>query len=138
MTLYPARAGTTLNSTPVATIAGAATLMNSPSGVAIDASGKIYVSNEFGGAPGGFINVYAANPSGGVNATPLAQIFSATLGRASSVAVDTSGEIYVTDPDAPAVDEFAANPSGAVTEAPAGTISGVVCGLQLPEGVAAH
>lgn len=138
VTLYPARVGTTLSSTPLATIVGAATLMNSPSGVAIDSSGKIYVSNEFGGTPGGFINVYAANPSGGVNAAPLAQVFSATLGRISSVAVDTSGEIYVADPDIPAVDEFAANPSGAVTEAPVGTISGTVCGLQLPEGVAAH
>jgi len=64
-----------------------------------------------------------------------AQIFSATLGRASSVAVDTSGEIYVTDPDAPAVDEFAANPSGAVTEAPAGTIRGRFAGSNSPKAL---
>jgi len=58
----------------------------SPEGVAVDASGKIYVANA---GRGSSITVYAANPSGTLNEAPLATITGTNTGLnvASGIAV---------------------------------------------------
>jgi hypothetical protein len=123
--VLPARAGTTLSNTPVATITGAATLLDDPRGVAFDAAGHVYVANQTGPSGPGSITEYAANPAGTTNAAPIAQLTgSATkLENPLGVAIDRNGEIYVSDAES-GILEFAASPSGVLNEAPAGSFAG--------------
>ena len=84
------------NAAPSATISGADTGLGGPNGLALDSSGKLYVSNGSGGSNGtGSVTIYAAGGSG--DAMPIATISSSFTGiiGASSIAVDHSGKIYV-------------------------------------------
>jgi sugar lactone lactonase YvrE len=127
----------TLNETPLATITGSKTGLAEPTGVAIDAAGRIYVTNAVGGAGNGSITVYAANPSGTLNEAPLATIYGIFIGlnNPSGVALDASGKIYVANNalagsgGIPSITVYAANPSGMLVEAPLATISGGATGL---------
>ncbi len=88
--------GSSGNSAPSATIAGTNTGLSGPEGIALDAAGRIYVANLVGGSSGtGSITVYPSGSSG--NAAPAVTIAGAltALQGPQSVAVDTSGNIYV-------------------------------------------
>ena len=137
----------TLNEAPIATIAGNNTGLQSPQGIAVDASGRIYVANDVpnsglqGGDPGiliagGYITVYAANPHGVLNEAPLATLTPAVAtsgvlpGFPAAVAIDASGKIYLATGDFGAggggtVAVYAANPSGTFTGTPLGTVNTV-------------
>jgi hypothetical protein len=137
----------TINEAPIAIIAGSNTGLQNPQGIAIDASGRIYVANdvpnsgETGGDPGvliagGYITVYAADPHGVLNEAPLARLTPAVLGVGvlpgfpAALAIDASGMIYLASGDFGAggggsVSVYAANPSGAFTGTPLGTVNTV-------------
>jgi sugar lactone lactonase YvrE len=72
-------AGATGNATPTATIAGSNTRLTGPAGIAVDAAGRLYVTN-FGsnGISVDSITVYAASATG--NATPTATIAGSNTG----------------------------------------------------------
>jgi 6-phosphogluconolactonase (cycloisomerase 2 family) len=132
VTVYAANPTGTLNEAPLATITGSNTGLSGPWGVALDASGKIYVVNNFGSS----VTVYAANPSGTVDEAPLATIAGNNTGLdgPTGVAVDASGKIYVVNNTSATVTIYAANPSGTLNEAPLATITG----LSNPAGIAVH
>jgi hypothetical protein len=130
--VYAPNPSGTLNETPLATITGSNTGLLEPQGIALDASGRIYVANDFPNAPGaaagilspgGTVTVYAANPSGTLNEAPLATLTIvpaamglSALGFPAGVAVDAGGKIYVANSDVGigggGLEVFAANPSG--------------------------
>ncbi|MBJ6762284.1 hypothetical protein JGU66_16060 [Myxococcaceae bacterium JPH2] len=78
---------------------GTAASFNSPSGVAVDASGNVYVADSFNGmirkiTPAGMVSTMAGSTTpGNTNATGTAASFRGPLG----VAVDASGNVYVAD-----------------------------------------
>ena len=134
--VFAANPSGTLNETPLATITGSSTELNHPYGIAVDASGKIYVANQQAAAKS--VTVYAANPSGTVNETPVASIAGSNTGlvNPAGLAIDASGKIYVADYGSDSVFIFAANPTGTVNAAPLATIAGSHTGLNAPQGVA--
>ena len=85
-------AGSSGDVAPVAEIAGDATKLSSPSGLAVDSSGNIYVANDGSDS----ITVYSPGSTG--NATPAKTISgsSTQLDRPGGVAVDSKGNIYAT------------------------------------------
>lgn len=137
ITIYAPNPTGMLNELPIAQINGTSTGLASPFGVAVDASGKIYVANKLGGDGSGSITVYAANPSGTVNATPLATITGSNTGLngPTAIALDASGKIYVASFTG-AVTVYPANPSGMLNEAPLATITGANTQLTSPYGIA--
>lgn len=139
VTVYPANTqGGNITGVPVATISGAGSLLSCPHGVALDASGKIYVANT---CTNESVTVYAANPQGS-NFTLLATISGAASGLSNphGIALDASGKIYVANHDnpnnlPPTVTVYAANPQGSNFTLLA-TISGAASGLSNPNGIA--
>jgi hypothetical protein len=127
--VFPVNPSGTLNETPLATIAGANTDLDYAAGVAVNASGKIYVTNDVYLYTFGYITVYAANPFGTLNEAPVATISGSNTGLVApaEIAVDASGKIYVADGNSIYV--YAANPSGTLNEAPLATITGSNTGL---------
>jgi sugar lactone lactonase YvrE len=142
--VYAANPSGTLNEAPLATIAGSNTGLNQPQGIAVDAGGRIYVANDISNvagagilSAGGYITVYAANPSGTLNEAPLATITQAVAqtggvlpGFPTAITLDSSGRIYLATGDYGAggggtVLIFPANPSGTTTQTPIGTINTV-------------
>jgi hypothetical protein len=87
--VYVYAAGSTGNASPLQTISGSNTGLSSPTSIAIDASGRIYVSNDPNGLAQGAssINVFAAGATG--NATPLATIVgpNTTLNNPAQIAI---------------------------------------------------
>jgi hypothetical protein len=132
--VYPARSGSMLSSTPIATIqggVGSTSGIIEPNGIAVDASGRIYVTSRiYGQTPNQAgqpaIAVFAANPSGTNSESAIAVIegSNTTLHSPNAVALDRNGDIYVIDDysSADRVLEFPANPNGGVNEAPHGTL----------------
>jgi len=124
------------NVAPIRRIAGAATTINTISGIALDGSGNIYVSSFTGsddpsqGLYVGSILVFSSNANGDV--APVRTISgSATMLHAiGSVKVDSAGNIFVTSDNVssifatPAILKFAPNANGNV--APIATITSSV------------
>jgi sugar lactone lactonase YvrE len=113
-------------STPIATIGGNLTTLSEPEGVAVDASGKIYVADQNG------VKIFAANTSANLNESPIATIGGGATGLYScwGIALDTSGKIYVVNQfgNYGSFSVFAPNPSGSVTTAPVASVRGVTIG----------
>ncbi|MGH7813814.1 MAG: choice-of-anchor D domain-containing protein [Candidatus Binataceae bacterium] len=136
VTSYPL--GSNGNSAPIATISGAATGLDSLQGVAVDSGGKIYATNcgtacSGSGNPAS-VTVYPAGSNG--NTAPGATISGAATGLNSpfGIALDSSGNIYVTNYGATSVTIYPAGSNGNVT--PGATISGAVTELNGPGGIA--
>jgi len=93
------RAGSNGDVPPVATISGDKTGLVTPNGIAVDASGKIYVTND-GSAfsrDADSVTVYPANAQG--NIAPIATISSDGIRDPRGIAVNSAGKIYVTNND---------------------------------------
>ncbi|MGD0120114.1 MAG: beta-propeller fold lactonase family protein, partial [Candidatus Binatus sp.] len=152
ITVYPPLATSTglLNEAPVASIAGSKTLLDSPTGVAVDSQGNIYVANEEGGPvvrhernDRGRVTVYAAGSDG--NVAPIATISGAATGLSYpiGIALDSSGNVYVGNAETA---NAGSNPSSAsITVYPAGShgnaapidvIAGENTDLDYPQGIA--
>jgi hypothetical protein len=133
-------AGSNGNATPAATITGTSTGLANPTGIALDTSGNIYVSNAdsaLGGTDS--ITVYPAGSNG--NATPSATISGASTGLLvpSGIALDSSGNMYVTNPGSQVggADSITVYPAGSNGNAtPSATISGTSTALDSPGGIA--
>lgn len=120
---------------PEYTISGADTGLGHPDDIIVGFDGKIYATNGFGG-PVNSITVYAPGAEG--DATPLQDITGANtdFGLPDDLAVDSSGNMFITDSEAtvgPAVLEFAAGATGDV--APTAVITGPDTTFSVPEGV---
>jgi hypothetical protein len=119
----------------ISSITGSATALNLPDGLALDATGKLIVSNA--GSPAS-ITVFPASavPSGG-NVAPAATITGATtkLAAPGQMALNgsagSSGELYVADTSLPGVLTYLniGAATGTMNVAPARTITGSSTGL---------
>ena len=134
----PAPTPTPLNLSPKFTISGAATGIVTPTSVALDSSGNIYVSDQgnpnLGVAPS--ILVFSSGPSGSVSPVPIRKITgSATLLLApTDVKVDSTGKIYVADSTASGagvIYVYAATANGNVAPSATLTSPGAINGLAL-------
>src|SRR5208283_2535511 len=130
-------AGASDNATPIATIAGANTMLSGPVGVAVDpTTGNIYVGNEGNGTPGGVV-IYSPG-SGNRNVAPIASISGTNTGISSAqgVALDSDLNIYVVH-DGSSVSEFAplGSSTGNLNEKPIADITGYNTGLSGADGI---
>ena len=136
ITVYSARTAGTQNLAPLGTIFGSSTGLDFPSGIALDASDRIFTTS---GATG-TIQGFAQNPTPNDNEAPFATISDADRDlEANAVALDAAGRIYTTDPggtgDPDSVAVYAANPSGTLTETPIVTITGAATNLNRPAAI---
>ena len=138
ITKFPA--GSSGDVAPVAKITGAATKLSSPSGIAVDSSGNIYVANE--GSNNGeldSITVYSAGSRGNAAPAKIIAGSSTKLDRPGGVAVDSKGNIYATSFGAEgnssvAILVYAKDSAGNV--APSESIDGDCALLSCPGGIA--
>ena len=126
------------NPPPIATIRGGNTRLEWPEGIALDASGKIYVANS-GFAPdfAGSITVYATGADGHV--APFATISGAKTGLrdCSAIALDPSGRIYVANGGGKFPGSVNVYPAGGHGDiAPIAIIGGPKTKLSSPAGIA--
>ncbi|MGH7813491.1 MAG: SBBP repeat-containing protein, partial [Candidatus Binataceae bacterium] len=127
-------AGTNGDVAPTQSITGANTEMNNPYGLAVDSSGKIYVTN-FG--VGGALLIYAAG-SNGVTVAPIATLSgpSTHLDLPEAVYVDSSGNVYVANRNDFSIAQWtSAHALAGGNLAPDALISGSNTLLALPAGV---
>ena len=129
-------AGANGNVAPEYTISGSKTGLGYPDDIIVGFDGELYVTNGYGG-PVNSITVFAPGAKG--NATPVQDIVGSNteFGLPDDLAVDTSGNMYVTDSEAsvgPAVLKYASGATGNV--APTGALTGPTTTLTVPEGVA--
>ena len=141
----------TLNEAPTAIITGADTGLNYPAGIALDSSGKIYVTNAGSDPSGSSVTVYPpqAGSTGTLNEAPIAMISGANTGLAFSfefpagIALDSSGKIYVAnDQGGPSatgtvtVYSPLGSDTGTLDEMPTATLGNSDTGLYFPVAVA--
>ena len=135
-------AGSKGNVAPIATIVGTKTIdntgLNDPVGLAINSGGDIYVLNSNGGSDNsGSITVYPSDANG--NVAPKAIIANEAKDKRTQfhqpagMALDSAGDIYVTNNSNDTVTIYAAGKFGDV--APKATISGPDTGLNQPHGI---
>lgn len=117
------------NVAPTLDITGNNTHVSAPSGVAVDAAGNVYVSNDLGNA----VYIFSAAENG--NVAPAATISGSntTIQGINGITLDSAGNLWVIDYLSNAVDEFAAGQTGNI--APMRTISGTATQLIQPAGV---
>ncbi|MGH7814006.1 MAG: NHL repeat-containing protein, partial [Candidatus Binataceae bacterium] len=131
--------GATANASPTVTISAPAsgtdnTGLDLPDGIALDSSGNIYVVNNAGGPSNlGSVTIYPAGSSG--NAAPNASIAGNLTGldEAGGIAVDSSGNIYISNEANDSVTVYARGANG--NAAPAITIAGPQTALFSPLGL---
>jgi sugar lactone lactonase YvrE len=136
--VYPA--GSKDNAKPSSSVAGAETGLHDPYGVAVDATGTIYVANFQGGpSMSGSVTSYAPGSTG--DAKPRASIVGPDTGLHDpfGIVVDCKGDIYVANYEGGPVE------AGSITvyrhdsdgnAKPIRTIAGGNTGLRQPHGIA--
>jgi len=135
-------AGSNGNAAPIATITGGNTSLNSPGGIVLDSSGKIYVVDYDNNTSAACVYVYPAlgSSTGLLNESPTATISGSNAGmyQAQAIALDSSGKIYVVDPNISSLFVYPAlgSSTGLLNESPIATISGSNTGLSWPQGIA--
>jgi sugar lactone lactonase YvrE len=80
---------------PIAKISGAATTLNLPAGIALDASSYIYVSNGIAASSSGWIAVFSPNSTGNIAPARVMQGGSTGLNGPAGIALDAAGNLYV-------------------------------------------
>ena len=122
--------GATGDATPIQDISGSNTGLNSPSDVAVDASGNIYVANWGNNS----VTVYAAGATG--NVAPIQDISGSMTGlvRPDGLALNPlNGDIYVASSPGPNGGKITIYPSGSTGNiAPTGKIEGMRTGIYYP------
>jgi len=118
-----------LNEAPIDTITGPDTGLLAPAGIAVDSSGKIYVTDD--GAVS--VIVYPAGSNGDEVPTDTISGGSTGLTTPIGVAVDSKDKIYVADEGAANVFVYSSGSTGDV--APIATIGGSSTGLIAPYGI---
>ena len=123
-------AGSNGNVAPVRMIAGANTGINDPNGIAVDPSGKIYVTNEFAHS----VTVFGAGANG--NATPLQTIVghNTHVNMPTGITLDSSLNVYVNEFKVGQMTVFAPGVNGNVK--PLWRLYGVNSKLHKPRGIA--
>jgi 6-phosphogluconolactonase (cycloisomerase 2 family) len=124
---------------PIGSILGSKTGLNGPVGIALDASGNIYIANKALGIQGNeSVTVYAAGSTG--NVAPIQTIAGTSTGLDNPIqlALDSSSNIYVANYTYPnsgngSLTVYAAGGNGNV--APTETIEGAKTELNLPTGI---
>ena len=133
--VYPA--GSNANAAPIATISGINTGLSFPAGIALDSSGNIYVADY--GAARVFVYPALGSSTGLLNETPTATIsgINPRLTAPFGIALDSSGNIYVTDEFASIVFVYPAlgSSTGMLNESPTAYISGSYTRLSTPIGI---
>jgi len=128
------------NATPTATIAGPDTGLSTPVGIALDASGNIYVANVSGppfvdGGPAGSITEYPAGSNG--DTTPMATISNTVfpgMANPTGIAVDqVSGNIFVVSAGGGVSNVVEYTPGSSGTATPIAIITGSNTGLGTTE-----
>jgi sugar lactone lactonase YvrE len=138
ITVYPAGANGSIS--PIVTIQGENTSLDSPTAITFDSNGNIYVANAGKGGGGhDSITKYAAGSSGDV--APVAEITGAhtQLSSPTGIALDSSGDIYVANqsPTANEPDSITVySPNSAGNAAPIRVISGALTKLSSLSGIA--
>jgi hypothetical protein len=123
--------GATGAATPRATIVGPATGLSSPTGVAVDPKGDVFVSD----AGNNSVTEYTATATD--DAAPIATIAGARTGLDAPSSISYGfGLIWVSDPASNLVEAFSAGSSGNIL--PAETISGAKTKLDHPTTVSAE
>src|SRR5208282_321840 len=122
--------------TPIGILHGDLTMLSFPAGIALDATGNIYVTNDADDLNGDRVTIYPAQSTG--NMTPSAVIVGSNTGLAfpAGIAVDSAGNIYVANAATDAITEFPPGLTGTVNPTPSNTISGPNTGLNTPYGIA--
>jgi hypothetical protein len=125
------------NATPIQTISGGKTGLYSPTGVAIDRKGNIYVSScVLGSGSASSVTVYAKKANGNVAPRRTISGSNTELNGPNGIALDSDGDIYVTQYYSNSVTAYAKGVSGNV--APIRTISGSNTLLDGPAGITVH
>lgn len=120
------------NIAPARVIQGGSTGLSGPAGVALDASGNLYVCNHLGNS----VTIYASGSNG--NVTPARTISGSKTGLNAprGVVIDSNGNVYVANAGTPSITVYAAAATGNVV--PLRTISGSNTGLYQPYGLALY
>jgi hypothetical protein len=121
--------GATGNTAPVATIAGPATTLAAPTGLALDQTGRLYVANSQADA----IDVFGPGASGNVAPIRVLSGSQTNLTDPYGVALDAQGDLYVADEPADTITVYPPGAGG--DQAPIRTITGSATGLGAPEAV---
>jgi len=126
-----------LDESPVATISGSKTGLALPFGIAVDSTGNIYAADPT--AASVFVYPPLGSSTGLLNEVPIATISGSKTGLVGphSVALDSSGNIYVADSSAAKVFVYPplATSTGLPNESPTITIGGSNTGLIQPSGI---
>jgi hypothetical protein len=125
------------NVKPIRTIAGSNTKLSDPSGVALDSSANLYVTNGFSGELfpyDGYVTVYAAGADGNVKPSSIIMGSKTRLWGPEALALDSSNEVYVPNFGINALTVYAAGADGNVP--PKRTIRGSKTSLAGPLQIA--
>ena len=127
-------AGSSGNAAPIATIRGPSTTLSFPADVALDASAYVYVTNGYASSGGGWVAVFSPNSNGNVAPARLIRGSATGLSGPAGIALDASGNAYVSNHGSNSISVFASGANGNV--APIRAIAGSNTGLNAPTGIA--
>jgi sugar lactone lactonase YvrE len=123
------------NVAPNHRIAGAVANFHSPTGVAVDSGGNLYVADSCQGYPcAGDVQVFAAGSNGNVGSIRTIAGGATRLAGPEGVALDSAGHLYVANVTTNTITVYAAGASG--NAAPIRTLRGSNTELDLPSGIA--